>query len=478
MHEFGKLGITSASAWTSFGWDPNALVHPFDGITPVGAVLGLVSDEVIGLRAVSTPSFFDTQDEQREVVAVRVFESDTKLVAYTVNLTGEAQDLVLDLSEYWGDLEPSALNELQTSLSVIGVAVGADPRSSKSLVDIEKPLFGDFLQEPGKFAIHLDPYEVGQLTIKVPFIFGTDGSDGMSGSSLDDIVIAFGGSDKILGWNGDDMLFGGDGNDELFGHFGDDTLFGGKGVDAFWGGDGSDTVSFEAETSGVVVDLLFRERMSGSAAGEKLYSIENIVGTDYVDTIRGDWHQNILFGGKDDDELIGRAGKDSLYGGKGSDDLYGGKGDDTLFGGDGNDRLVGRSGADVIYGGAGDDQLFGGDGDDTLEGGTGRDSLSGGKGSDHFIVDYSPESESQSAISDLIVDFEFGKDKLIFRPSDWGLSESEFSKTVGSFSTSYDSQTQQLDILDQTGATLISLEDVTQKEFEQFDLNSDFDTTV
>jgi Ca2+-binding RTX toxin-like protein len=57
-------------------------------------------------------------------------------------------------------------------------------------------------------------------------------------------------------------------------------------------------------------------------------------------------------------------------------------GDDVVFGGRGNDQLNGGDGGDWLYGGIGDDRLRGNGGSDRLSGGFGGDSLDGQDGDD------------------------------------------------------------------------------------------------
>ncbi|ESR25656.1 Alkaline phosphatase [Lutibaculum baratangense AMV1] len=68
----------------------------------------------------------------------------------------------------------------------------------------------------------------------------------------------------------------------------------------------------------------------GDAEGDTLYSIENLVGSNFGDTLAGD------------------AGANTLHGLGGNDTLNGGAGNDTLYGGDGDDRLIGGLGNDVF----------------------------------------------------------------------------------------------------------------------------------
>jgi Ca2+-binding RTX toxin-like protein len=76
------------------------------------------------------------------------------------------------------------------------------------------------------------------------------------------------------------------------------------------GGDGSDTASYEANYGCVLIDMAAGTGWWNSAEGDRLSSIENVVGTDWSDWLAGDEGANILVGGKGNDTLTGRAGPD------------------------------------------------------------------------------------------------------------------------------------------------------------------------
>ncbi len=114
--------------------------------------------------------------------------------------------------------------------------------------------------------------------------------------------------------------------------------------------------------------------LDNQLVGNKISTIENIIGSNDDDIIIGDSGMN---------KLDGRAGNDHIEGGMGCDLLIGGEGIDTLLGGDGADILDGGDGADILNGDAGDDTLIGGEGPDTFDGGEGTDT-----------VDYSSSEEA------------------------------------------------------------------------------------
>jgi len=71
--------------------------------------------------------------------------------------------------------------------------------------------------------------------------------------------------------------------------------------------------------------------VGGTAAGDTLFQIEKLTGSNFADTLTGDGLANTLTGG---------GGNDVLNGGGGNDVLYGGVGFDTLISGLGADRFV------------------------------------------------------------------------------------------------------------------------------------------
>ena len=195
-------------------------------------------------------------------------------------------------------------------------------------------------------------------------------------------------------------------------------------------------------------------KADGSRAGteDHLYSIENAVGSDRGDTLKGTDERNLLVGGRGGDALHGRDGNDILVGGHGLDHLYGGAGSDTasynvddggsfdsvevdlaagrayylnadmsragvedhlysienavgykdddilkgtdeqnlLIGDGGNDKLEGRGGADILGGGGGNDTIDGGAGIDTVNYAVDAEDKNGFQGSsDGFDINLS-----------------------------------------------------------------------------------------
>ena len=231
------------------------------------------------------------------------------------------------------------------------------------------------------------------------------------GNALANEVYGTRSDDTLDGAAGGDTLGGNDGDDTLLGGSGDDTLTGGSGRDQLDGGSGYDIASYQNSSSGVALDLRRGTGSRADALGDRLSSIEGLIGSSRDDTLtgrdrrdglRGGTGRARLAGGDGPDTLAGAAGSDRLYGGDGGDRLYGGDarnylyggvGADrlyadldigSLYGGDDNDLLYGSALADRLSGDLGNDRLYGGEADDVMYGGKGIDSLSGGNGNDRI----------------------------------------------------------------------------------------------
>jgi len=293
--------------------------------------------------------------------------------------------------------------------------------------------------------------------------FGGRGDDFLAGYSGDDTLDGGDDNDSVFGGTGNDTVIGGSGDDDLYGNAGNDTLLGGSGVDILLGGTGADfmqgglgadvieggdlaadtfdiqvaqgiltrtqanaaiaaanagdTVNYENSLA-VNVDLERAAQIGGEAQGDTITGVENIDGSRFGDTLRGDNNANVLFGGLGNDTIEGRGGADTLIGdgnvdtasyesssqavnvdliratqiggdaagdtllsienviGSSRSDII--RGDEASFG----NRLDGGAGDDSIEGRGGNDTLLGGDGLDTLDGGADSDVLNGGLGSD------------------------------------------------------------------------------------------------
>lgn len=175
------------------------------------------------------------------------------------------------------------------------------------------------------------------------------------GSGFDDIIKGNSRANNLQGGDRDDILEGKGGNDILSGGFGNDTyIFKGTNLGSDTITDSSpvstgstDTLDFTQFGAGVSIDLA----MTGSSQIVSSNNLnltlsvgsvlENVLGSDFDDVIRGNDRANFL---------AGNGGRDTLFGRSGADELHGGAGDDTLDGGNDGfaDQLWGESDNDTF----------------------------------------------------------------------------------------------------------------------------------
>jgi len=119
---------------------------------------------------------------------------------------------------------------------------------------------------------------------------------------------------------------------------------------------GADTLDFFAAPTGVTIDL------GKTSKPQKIFAtttrtltlkgkVENVIGSESSDWIKGSSAGN---------RLEGRGGDDAIYGGSGNDALLGGEGDDRLDAGAGRNLLIGGLGSDTLQGRSGQELLIGG----------------------------------------------------------------------------------------------------------------------
>ncbi|WP_416896171.1 MAG: S8 family serine peptidase [Minwuia sp.] len=242
--------------------------------------------------------------------------------------------------------------------------------------------------------------------------FGGDGDDTLIGNLA---------ANDLNGARGDDVLDGGGGDDTLTGGAGADTFryAAGSGLDTVTDFDAAfDTILLEGvagifdvdsfigagrqvggdfqldfgagngltllgvlieELAGDFLSLLNAPEPEPEPVPEPLGPLsfvgtdeaDDVIGTEFSDTIRGRGGDDALQGGDEADTILGEAGADSLDGGDGNDRLAGGDGIDSLTGGLGDDVISGDGDDDTLDAGAGDDRLYGGDGNDFIDAGDG-----------------------------------------------------------------------------------------------------------
>jgi Ca2+-binding RTX toxin-like protein len=332
------------------------------------------------------------------------------------------------------DNDPADLEYLVTQAPVHGSLF----LDGVEITDFSRPVFTQADIDSGRvsFRFHtLQPGDDVQVIENDSFVFQvTDGSL----STAETTFHIHNTTVQIWGTNGaDDLTGAADFSREgvtfhVYGFDGNDTMRGGSGADTLDGGghayaahspwlytqEGGDTVDYGASTEAVDVDLTREAQTGGHAEGDMLIGVENVIGSEYNDSIVGDGASNLLVGMGGNDTLMGEEGNDTLRGGAGADLIDGGLGWDfadyrdsaswvnvdlniqdglTAQSGGGADNdalgdtligiehLIGSNDAshgDVLTGNAASNHLIGLDGDDTLIGGAGNDTLVSGAGAD------------------------------------------------------------------------------------------------
>jgi Ca2+-binding RTX toxin-like protein len=278
-------------------------------------------------------------------------------------------------------------------------------------------------------------WQTAAIVSNIEDVVGSKYDDSIIGSTADNRLDGRDGNDVIHGGDGRDTLIGGGGDDQLYGDGNDDVLIAGGGTNSLYGGTGIDTADYSTAAHSVFVDLTgafnsgeVDSQTATYVTHDTYSSIENVVGSAFVDFIQGNNGVNVLAGNGGDDHIAGLGGNDTLSGDAGNDVLSGGAGADVLDGGDGidqahygdsgakvtvnlalgtgsggdaegdtfisiedvfgsayDDTITGNSVANTIWGNAGNDTLHGGDGSDTIYGNSGNDYLFGDGGDDVLI---------------------------------------------------------------------------------------------
>jgi Ca2+-binding RTX toxin-like protein len=262
-------------------------------------------------------------------------------------------------------------------------------------------------------------------------ISGGAGADTLNGGSGKDRVYGDAGDDNVSGGSGNDYLDGGDGNDFVIGGTGDDRMIGGLGDDTLdWDdGEGNDIMSGNEGRDTIEVD-------GSPNLGDNFVLGKNTTGKAFFERVGLDGQPvgkfNLVVDTAEVFDVSGEGGNDTFV----VNDLSGTGVELIQFdGGAGNDTLDARNSSTRVV-------AEGGEGDDVLTGGTGTivvsptstlgDTLTGGAGRDKFqfltdpFVGGTPGQNLNRP--DVVTDFEFSTDQLVFGKQQFGINEFKFQK--------------------------------------------------
>jgi Ca2+-binding RTX toxin-like protein len=157
-------------------------------------------------------------------------------------------------------------------------------------------------------------------------------------------------STYTLSYNLEELYLVAPGNSNGTGNAGDNTIYASGGDNVINGAGGNDTLSYVFAEAGVTVRLTTSAAQNTGGSGyDSLRNLENLVGSNYADSLTGDANSNILRGGAGNDVLNGGGGNDVLDGGEGADQMNGGAGADRYVFNSLNDLGLGDL-ADLISG--------------------------------------------------------------------------------------------------------------------------------
>ena len=111
--------------------------------------------------------------------------------------------------------------------------------------------------------------------------------------------------ENVVGSLHDDNFTGDAGDNRFDGYDGDDVFIGGGGQDYFTGGAGIDTIDYSGASARINVDLNGDTAWeNGHGSWDRIYTVENITGTDHNDIIVGRIADDVnhFIGGAGDDE--------------------------------------------------------------------------------------------------------------------------------------------------------------------------------
>jgi Ca2+-binding RTX toxin-like protein len=227
----------------------------------------------------------------------------------------------------------------------------------------------------------------------VNYAFGQGGTDYIHGAGGRDWLYGGTGDDHLDGYAGGDFLDGGDGKDALNGGAGADTMYGGDGDDSYIVDSAGDLViEYAGEGIDQVSSSLDTYVLRANFENLRLFGAGNLDGTGNLldNLLVANVGDNVLDGRTGNDTVSYRfSGAVSVSLAYTTAQATGGSGTDTLVN---IENLIGSNYADTLRGNALANRIDGSEGRDWLLGGGGQDTLSGGTQADFFVFSAAAES--------------------------------------------------------------------------------------
>jgi Ca2+-binding RTX toxin-like protein len=304
---------------------------------------------------VSWVGYKNLPDRQEGYVTGEIFTADGTLVTkFSINADPENSALWSDVCE----LEDGSLAFVWTSnadgsgLGVYGRIFDSSGNAITDTIQVNSITAGNqtrphiLADKSGGFTVYWNDETNGGAFQR----FDNEGNPNLisiTGTTKADIIFADDGDQQILGGDGNDQISSGIGDDILLGGNGNDVLIPGDGNDIIEGGLGTNAVDYSSITASVTVNL-----NSGKVVftdyEQTISDIQNLIASQFDDTIIGSSNANDIRGGAGSDRIEGNGGKDTLYGGAGNDTINGGDYHDVMVGGLGNDVYIVDQSIDTV----------------------------------------------------------------------------------------------------------------------------------
>lgn len=234
LYNYTRIGTDLAAVWGVDVVNLNHLSLWEDvelTITPLGAIVGMMAETLIGAVALPGAEGFDRSDRAN----VYTFLAEDRVVLYAIS-NQPAETLIINtagVSPTWS-----------LSARVLGSVLPADAPGHLSAAELRlleeasiSPVFPTWAGTSLSFDVD-QAFEITEIVIDVPegAFWGTFGDDILTATDMRHDLLGLDGNDTLIGDWRNNALVAGDGND---------VLSGGGGTNDLWGGEGSDVFQFK-----------------------------------------------------------------------------------------------------------------------------------------------------------------------------------------------------------------------------------------